>query len=161
MCLRVVEIILSMHHSFHKQVFLTMVKKLALVHGFMPCTDSFVKKALKATIHQIAFASVLVNNEVMLAIQDIKDEVFWKVISVLLQAVFPLLKELHYSDVNVPAIDKIFHLVKMAEDAILSSTNDLDDETICGLCCPAFLMGCEDEMDRIYGQDDGYSDDDR
>ncbi len=65
----------------------------------------------------------------MLAIQDIEDEVFWKAIYILLRTVFPALKALRYCDSNIPTMDKLFHLVKRAEDAILSSTNDLDDET--------------------------------
>ncbi len=41
-----------------------------------------LKRALKATIHSVAFASVAKNARVVLAVEDIKDEVFWKSIFV-------------------------------------------------------------------------------
>ncbi len=122
----------------------------------MLCTESFVKKGTKATNHGNAFSSVPVNNKVML-----EDEVFLKAIYVLLQEVFPALKAQRYCDSNVPAMDKIFHLVKRADDAILKAAQELDDETIFGLCRPANLSDCEDEMEEIYGENGRYSDNDR
>ncbi len=57
-------------------------------------------------------------------------------------------------------MDKIFHLVKKAEDAILKSTKELDD-VIFGLCCSSTVPGCEDEFYEIYGEDDDNLDHDR
>ncbi len=53
-------------------------------------------------------------------------------------------------------MDKIFHLFNRAENEILKSTKELDNKAIFGLCCPAISTGCEDEMEEIYGEDDGY-----
>ncbi len=97
----------------------------------------------------------------MLAIQDIKDKVFWKGIYILLSAVFPALEAIFYCDSNVPVMDKIFHLVKRAEDAILKSTKELDDEAIFGPSCSATATHCEDEFNEICGEDDESSDDDK
>ena len=41
-----------------------------------------LKRALKATIHGAAFESVAKNARVVLAVEDIEDEVFWKSIFV-------------------------------------------------------------------------------
>ncbi len=89
-----------------------------------------------------------VNNKVLLTIQDIENEVFWKAIHILLQAVFPALKALCYCDSNVPTMDKIYHLVKRAGDATLQSTKELDDEAIFAPCHSAILTGCEDEFNK-------------
>lgn len=70
------------------------------------------KKLLKTTVHGAAFTSVLVNNKVELAVKDIDNKVFWKAIYILLRAVFHALKMLRYCDSNIPAMDKIFHLIK-------------------------------------------------
>ncbi len=67
-----------------------------------------LKRALKATIHVAAFESVAKNARVVLAVEDIEDEVFWKSIFCLLRTVFPALKALRYCNSNVPAMDKIF-----------------------------------------------------
>ncbi len=66
-----------------------------------------------------------------------------------------------YCDSNVLAMDKIFHFFKRAEDAILKSTKELDDKAIFGPYVHAISSGFEDEMEEMYGEDDGYSDDDR
>ena len=78
----------------------------------------------------------------------------------MLRAVFLALKEVHYCDSNVPAMDKLFHLMKRAEDAILKSTKELDGLAIFGLCCSEKITSCEDEFVEIYGEDDENSDND-
>ncbi len=70
-----------------------------------------LKRALKATIQGAAFKSVAKNARVVLTVEDIEDEVFWKSIFCSLKAVIPALKALRYCDSNVPAMDKIFFLV--------------------------------------------------
>lgn len=72
-----------------------------------------------------------VNSKVVLTVQGIDNEVFWKVIY-FLRAVYPALKALHYCNSNIKAMDKIFHFFKRAEGAILKSVEDLDDDTIFG-----------------------------
>ncbi len=61
-----------------------MSRNLLWYMGLFHAPTPLSNKALNATIHGAAFASVPVNNKVMPAIQDIKDEVFWKANYVLL-----------------------------------------------------------------------------
>ncbi len=61
-----------------------------------------------ATIHQQRFVDPNLNGSVRTAVHDIKDNKFWKCIYVLLHAVFPALRLLHYCDKSKPAMDKIF-----------------------------------------------------
>ncbi len=51
-----------------------------------------LKRALKATIHGAAFESVAKNARVVLEVEDIEDDVFWKGIFCLLRAVFQALQ---------------------------------------------------------------------
>ncbi len=90
------------------------------------------KLALKATIQNPSFASLLRNNHVAPAIKDIDDKVFWKVIYCLLHALFPALKALMYCHSNIHAIDKIIFLVKKADGALLDSQKSLDNKNIFG-----------------------------
>ncbi len=71
-----------------------------------------MKPPFKATIHNPSFASLSKNDCVAAAIVDIEDEVFWKAIYCFLRAVFPALKALQYCDSNIPAMDKVYFLVK-------------------------------------------------
>ncbi len=127
-----------------------MLWYMVLCHAPTPLSE----KAFKATIHGATFASVPANNKVILAIKDIKDEVFWNAIYIFLCTVFPALKALRYCDLNVPAMDKTFDLVKREEDSILNSTKELENEAIFGPCCSATVTGCEDEFNEMYGEDD-------
>ncbi len=78
---------------------------------------------------------------------------FWKDIYVLLHAVFPVLKALLYCDPNTPSMVKIYHLAKRAEDAILKSVHELDDEKFLypQVVCSAATAGCDDEVEEIFG----------
>lgn len=62
-----------------------------------------------------------INSNITLTLQDFEDELFWKVIHVLLQAVFPTLKVFNCCDSNIPAMDTISNLSNRAKDAILMS----------------------------------------
>ena len=55
-------------------------------------------------------ADLSLHISVKAAVIDVKDNKFWKCINLLLHAVFPALRLLHYCDKNKPAIDKIFFL---------------------------------------------------
>ncbi len=76
------------------------------------------KKALKATIHSPAFSSVAHNSRVSLSIQDIEDEMFWKA------------QALNYCDANYPAMDKTYFPAHRANDAILKSALDFDNNNV-------------------------------
>ncbi len=96
---------------------LLMMEKNGLLHGV---DTKFVtwfytmhrvlrmKLAFKATTHNPSFASLLKNDQVAAAVNDIKDEVFWKVICCLLCALFHALKASRYCDSNIPATNKFF-----------------------------------------------------
>ncbi len=105
-----------------------------------------LKRALKATIHGAACESVAKNARVVLAVEDIEDEVFWKSIFCLLRAVFPALKALRYCDSNVPAMDKIFLLVKRADVAIENSLSMLNDEDLFSSADSSLVTGCEENL---------------
>lgn len=70
------------------------------------------QRALKVTIHRAAFDSIAKNTHVVFVVEDVEDRVFWKSIFCLLRAVFPALKALRYFDLNTPAMNKIYYLVK-------------------------------------------------
>ncbi len=78
----------------------------------------WMKPVLKATIHNPSFVSPSKIDRVAGAINDIEDEVIWKAIYFLLCAVFPALKVLRYCDSNIPAMDKIYFLVKQVDEAL-------------------------------------------
>jgi hypothetical protein len=65
-----------------------------------------------ATIHQQKFVNLNLNESAKAAVRDIKDDKFWKCIYILLRAVFPALRLLHYCDKNKPSMDKIFFLAQ-------------------------------------------------
>ena len=116
---------------------------------------------MKATIHGASFSSVTMNSKVTLAVQDIEDEVFWKAIYVLLWAVYPALKALRFCNSNIPAMDKIYYLTRKAEETILKSVQDLDDDKIFGPSGSVAFSGCDDEFEEIFGAEKESLDDSR
>ena len=110
-----------------------------------------MKPALKATIHNPSFSSLSKNDCVAAAIADIEDDVFWKAIYCLLRAVFPALKALRYCDSNIPAMDKIYFLVKQADDALHDSQLILDDQDLFGSMRGVVLTNCDEELDEVFG----------
>ena len=110
-----------------------------------------MKPALKATIHNPSFSSLSKNDRVAAAITDIEDEVFWKAIYCLLRAVFPALKALRYCDSNIPAMDKIYFLVKRADDALHDSQLLLDGQYLFGSMRAVMVSYCDEELDEVFG----------
>ncbi len=110
-----------------------------------------MKPALKATIHNPSFSSLSRNDRVAAAIGDIEDDVFWKAIYSLLRAVFPALKALRYCDSNIPAMDKIYYLVKRADDALHDLHLILDDQDLFGSMRGVMLSNCDEELDEVFG----------
>ncbi len=68
------------------------------------------KAALKTTTQNPMIAKLTKHKQVALAVDDIKNEVFWKADYCLLQGEFSVLQALWYCDSNVPAMDKIYFL---------------------------------------------------
>ncbi len=118
-----------------------------------------LKKALKATVHGTAFDSAAKNARVVLAVEDIEDDVFWRAIFCLLRAVFPALKALQFCDSNHPAMDKIYFLVHCADCALKKSSSMLDDECLFGSSSRSALTGCDEELKEIFVKtNESYSD---
>ncbi len=67
---------------------------------------------------------------------------------------FPALKALRYCYSNVPAIDKIFFLVKRADVAIENSSSLLNDEELFGCADSSLVTGCEGELDEVFGEEE-------
>ena len=67
-----------------------------------------LRQPLTATIHQQKFVDLNLNKSAKAAVRDIKDDKFWKCVYILLCAVFPALRLLHYCNKNKPAMDMIF-----------------------------------------------------
>ncbi len=86
------------------------------------------------------------NAWVVLAIEDIKG------IFCFLRAVFPALKALRYCNPNVPALDKIYFLLKWADAAIDNSSSILNDEEMFGCPDNCMITGSEEELDEVFGE---------
>ena len=95
----------------------------------------------------------------VLAVEDIEDDVFWRAIFCLLRAVFPALKALRFCDSNHPAMDKIYFLVHCADCALKKSSSMLDDECLFGSSSRSALTGCDEELEEVFAEtNESYSD---
>ncbi len=65
---------------------------------------------------------------------------------------FPALNVLRYCDSNVPAMDKIFFLVKRADAAIENSSSMLNDEELFGCPDNCVITGCEKVLGEVFGE---------
>ncbi len=111
-----------------------------------------MKPALKATIHNPSFASLSKNDQVAGAINGIEEEVFWKALYFPLCAVFPSLKALQYCDSNSPVMDKIYFLVKRADDALHDLQLLLNDQDLFGSMRGTTIQKCEEEFNEVFGE---------
>ena len=91
-----------------------------------------LQQPLKATIHQQKCLDLTMTNSAKGAVQDIKDENFWKCMYILLCAVFPALRALRHCDSNTPCMDKLFYLSHRTTVAIENSLDDLNDKSLFG-----------------------------
>ncbi len=91
-----------------------------------------LRQPLTATIHQQKFVDLTLNDSAKAAVHDIKDDKFWKCIHILLRAVFPALRLLHYCDKNKPAMDKMFFLSHRTTVALNKSEEYLNNRTLFG-----------------------------
>ena len=115
-----------------------------------------LKGALLTTIHNPSFAGLHIlknNDQVKLAVLDVKNESFWHSIYVLLWSVFSALRALRYCDANVPSMDKIYYLSHRVTEALKKSTNDLSNKSL-------FLPLMDDdgvafENEEVFGTENG------
>ena len=110
-----------------------------------------VKDALTATIHQLKFRELDLNEQAKLAVKDIEDKTFWKAIYTILCAVFPALHALRFCDSNTPAMDKIYHLCFRTTNAIELSIDLLNDESLFGHIAEHESVGLDREEEEVYG----------
>ncbi len=65
---------------------------------------------------------------------------------------FPALCALRYCDAKIPAMDKIYYLVKRVDYALLSSQPLLNDEELFGPMYGALCKGIGDELSTVFGE---------
>ncbi len=110
-----------------------------------------LKRALKTTMKGAAFESVVKNAQVVLAIENIEDEVFWKH-TLLVESCFSSIKRFEVQNSNVPAMDKIYNLVKRADAAINNSFSILNDEELFGCPDNYVIIGFEEKLNEVFGE---------
>ncbi len=91
-----------------------------------------LQQPLKATIHHQKFLDLTLTTSARGAVQDIKDDNFWKCMYILLHAMFPALRALWYCDSNTPCMDKLFHLSYRTTVAIENSLDYVNDKSLFG-----------------------------
>ncbi len=69
-----------------------------------------------------------------------------------MRAVFPALQAMRYYDANVPAMDKIYYLVKRVDYALLSSQPIFNDEGLFGTMNVALCDGVSNELSTVFGE---------
>jgi hypothetical protein len=77
-----------------------------------------MKDALLSPVHSAAFKDLEKMDVIRAAIFDITDPKFFKVLYILLRAVFPAIRVLRYCDKGEPCMDKLYYLTYRATDAL-------------------------------------------
>ncbi len=88
----------------------------------------------------------------VLVVEDIEDDVFWRAIFCLLRAVFPALKALQFCASNHHTMYKIYFLVHRADCALKKSSSMLDDECLFDSSSRSALTGCDEELEEVFGE---------
>ncbi len=70
----------------------------------------------------------------------------------LLHVVLPTLKTLRYCDSNIPAMDKIYFLMKQADEALLDSQLLLDNQDLFESMRGVILSVYEEELDDFFDE---------
>ncbi len=65
---------------------------------------------------------------------------------------FPALKVLRSCNSNISAVDKIYFLVKQADEALLDPQKVLDDKDLFWSMRGVILSDCEQELDDVFGE---------
>ncbi len=109
------------------------------------------KQVLYATVHSPAIQTLSHNARDELAMQNIENSPFFRVIYCLMRAMFPALCVLRYCVANIPVMDKMYYLVKMLDDALLSSQTILNDEGFFGSMSSALCDRVNKEISTVFG----------
>ncbi len=62
------------------------------------------------------------------------------------------MKALQYCDSNIPAMDKIYFLVKQADEALQASQILLDDQDLFGSMRGSSVQECMEEYNEVFGE---------
>ncbi len=65
---------------------------------------------------------------------------------------FPALNALPYCNSNIPAMDKIYFLLKQANEALLDSQKLLDDKDLFESTREVVSSDCDQELDEVFGE---------
>ncbi len=110
------------------------------------------KKALHATVHSQVFQTLAHNARVALAVQDIENSQFCRSINFLMRAVSPAPCAMRDRDANVPAIKKMYYLMKRVDYILLSSQPILNDEELFGPMYGVLCGGVSNELSTVFGE---------
>ena len=104
-------------------------------------------KSLLATVHSAKWESPKNKEVIMLqAVDDIKNNVYWKRVYSIMHAIWSVLKILRIADSNKPGMDKIYYLTHRTSPVLEKSNDSHDDVTLF-----LSLEGLADaEADAIY-----------
>ena len=108
-----------------------------------------MKDVLIATIRQLKFRALTLNDRDRLAVLDLQDANFWKTIYTLLRAVYPGLRNLRMADGNKPAMDQSYYLTHRTTTAIYKSIDLLNDKDLFDSTSDGDYLVQEDE--EIFG----------
>ena len=113
-----------------------------------------LKELLGATIHQLKFQDLTLNDRDRLAVFDVKDEVFWKAIYTLTRAVFVGLILLRTADSNTLGMDLLEYYKNRTSVAIMRSTKLFDDPTLFRSLKEKESSALTREEDEVFGSVD-------
>lgn len=123
------------------------------LHRLLRC-----KAALLATVHSQQFGALTnVKAIVHRAADDVKTQLFWKRVFVLLRAIFPLLQLLRIADSDKPNMDKLYFLLNKAREHLSKSKTDLMDDFL----FPARVnVSAQDQADASFDDAEEVEEDD-
>jgi len=110
-----------------------------------------LKESLIATIHQLKFRDLTLNDRDRLAVFDVKDGVVWKAMYTLTRAVFPGLILLRTADSNTPGMDLLEYYKHRHSIAIMRSIELFDDPTLVGSLKEKESSALSWEEDEVFG----------
>jgi hypothetical protein len=82
---------------------------------------------------------------------DIKNEVFFKALYILLRAVFPAIRALRFADCNEPMMDKIYFFSQRTQMALTKSVDFLNGTEVFGVFAEGDVT-LGDEINEVWGE---------
>ncbi len=91
-----------------------------------------LKMEMELSLCQTAFCDLDLTEHARFDVLDIKSDIFWKAMFVLLQSVYPALLALRCCDKNKPAMEQIYLLANHITLSIKNSINSLNESSFFG-----------------------------